>query len=391
MRTRALGQIILGLVLVAVLVFVLANRDRGDSLQSNTTIATTGTPSTAAPSTEATTTTSQAAATVESTTTTDTPTVTEATTATTGATTSTTAAVTTTTAAPTIDPEYAEGLAEARRVLADLAEKMAATNQAFNDRYSTGPDFRMTADAFSAVIAGARTLAEQVSGLEVPTPLVHLHEATGGPVARAARLAPFAEEVLAGLRLPYPEDGTARRSAVAGYNTATEEFAVSVNDLAQRVRDSADSLGVNSTAPDSDGLSEEATLYLERLSGLVGTATRLRDDLNDANEAWEGQRAAQATYRQTEAALLEIVDGSRSLESAVRDLSAPDDLAGLHDGPDGPVDLAGRLVTLAEEVVAGLRLPSPDDGSTRRSAAAGYAAAADQFDAVAEQLIGQSS
>ena len=393
MRTRALGQIILGVVLLAVLAFVLANRDRGDGLDSNTTITTTGTtgtPSTTVPLTETTTTTPQTDATGESTTTTATPTGTQATTTTTAATTTTTAAVATTIAA-TASPEYAAGLADARRTVSGLVDDMAETNQAFDDRYSTGPDFRMTADAFSAVITGAQGLAEQVAGLTVPPALADLHVATGGPFVRATRLAPLAEEVLEGLRLPYPEDGSARRSAVAAYNAASEEFDTSVNQLVSHVRDNAENLGVGSTEPGDEGLSEEASVYLEQLTGLAGTAAGLLDDLNGANQAWEDQRAAQATYRQVEVALLDIVEGSRSLESAVRSLPAPDDLAGLHGGQGGPVELAGRLVELAEEVVAGLRLPSPDDGSTRRDAATRYALVAGQFDAIAEQLISRTS
>lgn len=399
MRRRALGQVILGLVLVAVLVFVIVNRDRGGDLGSATTIASdTAAATVATAATEDTTTTPQPPATTTATTpattttpdTTATPATTTASAETTAATTSTTGATTTTTLADSASPEYANGLAEARVALALLVEEMAATNLVFDNRFSTGPDLRMTADAISTVIAGVRALAGQAAAMEVPPALAELHQASDGPVEQAARLVPLAEAILAGLRLPYPEDGTARRTAVAGYGAAAEEFNTAMDGLIDRVRDEAEELGVGTTEPDSDGLAEDAALYLEELSGLGGTATRLLGDLNDANEAWENQRAIGASYRQTEAALVDFIERTRTLEATVRDLTPPDGLADRHDGPGGPVELTGELVTLAEDVLAGLRLPEPDDGTARRAAAAEYAELANRFDAIADQLISLS-
>ncbi|MDE0710237.1 MAG: hypothetical protein OXH89_07380, partial [bacterium] len=247
MRRRALGQVILGLVLVAVLVFVIVNRDRGGDLGSATTIAS-DTAATAA--TDETTTTPQPPATTTATTptTTTTPaTTTPATTTaladTTAATTSTTGATTTTTLADSASPEYANGLAEARVALALLVEEMAATNLVFDNRFSTGPDLRMTADAISTVIVGVRALAGQAAALEVPPALAELHKASDGPIEQAARLVPLAEAVLAGLRLPYPEDGSARRAALADYNVASKEFNTAMDGLIDRVRDEAEELG----------------------------------------------------------------------------------------------------------------------------------------------------
>ena len=384
MRRRALGQIVLGLVLVAVLVFVVINRDGGNDLESGTTVASVGTTA-GTPSTDDTTT-------IPPTPTTTTPTTTTAPVETTAATTTTTAeaataGATTTTLAGTASPEYANGLAEARVALALLVEEMAETNRVFDNRYSTGPDFRMTSDAISTFIAGVRALAGQTAGMEVPPALSDLHAASGGPVEQADRLIPLAEAVLAGLRRPFPEDGSARRTAVTVYSTASEEFNTALGELIDRVRDDAEILGVATTEPDSDGLAEDAALYLEELSGLAGTATRLLGYLNDANQAWDEQRAIGASYRQTEAALLDILDRTRALEATVGNLAPPDDLAGLHGGPGGPVELAGELAAVAEDVLAGLRLPEPDDGADRREAAAGYATVAARFDAIADQLI----
>ena len=317
MRRRALGQVILGLVLVAVVVFVITNRDRGDDLGSATTIAP-GT-TTAAPdgtaSTEATTTTPPTAAISAATTTTPTTTTPSVTTATTEAATSTTAGATTTTLADATGPEYAAGLAEARRTLTLLVEEMADTNRVFDNRYSTGPDYRMTRDAILTVVAGVRALAGQATGMDVPTALAHLHEGPGGPIELTTRLVPLAESVLAGLRLPFPEDGSVRRSALADYTAASEGFDTAINEMIDRVRDDAGSLGVATTEPDSDGLAEDATLYLEELSSLTGTATRLLGDLTDANQAWDGQLEVGASYRQTEAALLDIIDRDPDLRS----------------------------------------------------------------------------
>ncbi len=394
MRRRALGQVILGLVLVAVLVFVIANRDTGDNLESGTTIASdpTTTATAGAPSTEATTTTTPTATTPATTTSpaTTTPTTTTASADTTAATTTTTAVATTTTLADAARPEYATGLAEARRTLSLLVEEMTATNRVFDNRYSTGPDFGMTSDAIRAVIAGVRALAGRAAGMEVPPTLAGLHGGSGGPIELTARLVPLAEAVLAGLRLPFPEDGSARRAALADYSAASEEFNTAINDLADRVRDDAEDLGVASAESEGDGLAEDAALYLEELSGLTATATRLLGDLTDANRAWQGQRDIGASFRQTEAAVLDFIERTRALEATVRDLTPPADLADRHAGPGGPVELAGELATLAEDVLDGLRLPKPDDGTARREAVAEYASVADRFDAITGQLIDQS-
>ena len=392
MRRRALGQVILGLVLLAVLVFVITNRDRGGDLVSATTIASNGTTAgtVATSAAEDTTTTPPTAATTTATTTTTTPTPTTAPAEETAATTATTAEATTTTTADAASPEYANGLAEARVALALLVEEMEATNRAFDNRYSTGPDFRMTADAISTVIAGVRALAGQAAGLEVPPAVADLHTGPGGPVELADRLVPLAEAVLAGLRLPFPEDGSTRRTALADYSAASEGFNTAIDELIDRVRDDAENLGVATTEAESDGLAEDAALYLEELSGLTATATRLLDDLNEANQAWEEQRAIGASYRQTEAALLDLIERTRTLEATVRNLTPPIDQADHHDAPGGPVELAGELVTLAEDVLAGLRLPEPEDGTARRAAAAEYAVAAERFNTIADQLISLS-
>ncbi len=356
MRRRALGQVILGLVLVAVLVFVIANRDRGDNVGSATTIAPGGTTTATAgtPSSEATTTTPPTAATTTTATPTTTTTVSAGTTAATTSTTAeaTTTEATTTTLADAASPEYATGLAEARRTLTLLVEEMTATSRVFDNRYSTGPDYRMTRDAFRTVVAGVRSLAGRAADLEVPPALADLHVGSGGPIELTARLVPLAEAVLAGLRLPFPEDGSVRRAALDDYSAASEEFDTAINALIDRLRDDAENLGIAATAPDSDGLADDAALYLEELSSLTGTATRLLGE--------------------------------------VRNLIPPVNLTDLHEGPGGPVELAGELSTLAQDVLAGLRLPEPDDGTDRRAAAAGYASVAGRFDAIADQLIGQS-
>ena len=298
---------------------------------------------------------------------------------------------TTTTEADATGPEYAAGLAEARRTLALLVEEMAATNRVFDNRYSTGPDYGMTRDAIRAAVAGARALAGQAAGMEVPLALADLHTGSGGPIELTARLVPLAEAVLAGLRLPFPEDGSARRAALADYRAASEGFNTAISELSDRVEDDAEDLGIASTEADSDGLAEDAALYLQELSGLAATATRLLGDLNGANQAWDEQLEVGASYRQTEATLLDILDRTRTLEAAVRNLTPPAELTDRHGATGGPVELAGELVTLAEDALAGLRLPKPDDGADRRAAAAEYAAAADRFLDIADQLISLSS
>ena len=136
---------------------------------------------------------------------------------------------------------YIEGLTRFKEVLAELAAEGNAASQAWDNKAETGAPYRATAAALRGMIDQARAFGEQVRGHPVPGPIGPLGE---GPIEQAARLAPLAEAVLEGLRIPAPEDGSVRRAALADFNAAAEAFANSVDILISHIDENAVSLGL---------------------------------------------------------------------------------------------------------------------------------------------------
>ena len=134
-------------------------------------------------------------------------------------------------------------------------------------------------------------------------------------------------------------------------------------------------------------LSADALSYIKGLEGFKETLHAMVVRSNATNSDWNNREEAGAGYRETESVLADVVRGLWALEQALRDQEVPPAIQGMHQGPDGPIDQAGRLVTLAQAVLEGLQLPAPDDGSTRREALADFNAGADEFNLRVDGVI----
>ena len=365
------AHILFGLVVVGVLVFIFTRQDSEPTepipTTTTATVAATGatqTPDTTVPPTATTTISSAAVAT------------------------------TVTTAPPepprTVDQptmSYMEGLAGFKQTLAGLVEETTAASQAWDNRTETGATYRETSSIIVDVVERTRAFAEAVRDHPVASPLVTAHDGPDGPVEQAAGLVPLAEAVLAGLRLPTPDDGSTRRAAVADFSAAADDFAASVDRVTAHIDENAEDLGLTvdeqaapTTVPEP---SEEATTYIEGLSAFKDTLAELVAAANAANQAWDNRTESGVTYRETATALIGITEQARSFREQVRDHPAPGPVATLGQGL---IDQAARLASLADAVLQGLRIPAPEDGSVRRAALADFHAAADDFAAGVDEV-----
>jgi hypothetical protein len=94
-----------------------------------------------------------------------------------------------------------------------------AANTAWEDRVDDVPSFGDTVAAFESALVDAQTLGDNVAATNPPDAYTAVWPAS---VTAAAALPPGAQAAIDGLRAP--DDGTARREAVAAYDVLTEEF-----------------------------------------------------------------------------------------------------------------------------------------------------------------------
>ena len=313
-------------------------------------------------------------------------------------------AATATTSLDAPDPDqpeaaFVDGLVEVRTVLAELVSEVSASNEAWDNRSETGARFEDTEAAFSGVVERTRALAESTRSLPVPADLVERHHGPQGPTERAAALVPLAEAILDGLRLPAPDDGSARREALADYVSASQVLTATIDDLIRHVREGAEdpdpaaaaspttTTAATATAPTTKpaaDLSDEALSYIDGLTSFKQAAADLAAEAGDANRAWDNSGETGVTYRETAAALEETINRARSFQEQVEDLAVPEAVVALGSGPGRH---AARLATLAEAMLEGLRIPAPEDGSVRRAALADFEAAAEDFAASVDNLV----
>ena len=135
---------------------------------------------------------------------------------------------------------YLEGLVGFKASLTELVASGNAANLAWDSTDETGVTYRATESALVEVLDRIAALASAVEDHPVPTPL----GIRGRRVAELAALVPPAQAVLDGLRIPAPEDGSARRSALADFNAAAADFSEAVDDLFSYSEENAESLGL---------------------------------------------------------------------------------------------------------------------------------------------------
>ena len=301
---------------------------------------------------------------------------------------------------------YTQGLADFKNRLQALVVELSAANTDWDNRQETGVGYSETEETVVEVGQRIEDLARMVRDQEVPVTVQDRHSGADGLVPEAERLVDLAEAVLAGLRLPSPDDGSARRTALADFFNGVDEFNQRVDSLIGYVEENASELGlmvtVSSTttttrpsqvAPEStttttrtvEQLSAEATAYLAGLDRFKVMLAELVESSNAANLAWDGTAGIGVTYQTTESALVEILDRIVAWEGAVQDHRVPDPLEGRGNSV---IEMAADLAPLAEAVLQGLRIPAPEDGSVRRSALADLNSAAADFSRAVDDLDG---
>ena len=136
---------------------------------------------------------------------------------------------------------YVEGLVAFKALLTELVASSNAANLAWDNTGETGVTYRATESALVEVLDRVAAFGSAVGNHPIPDPL-----GTRGRmvVELATDLLPRARAVLDGLRIPAPEDGSARRSALADFNSAAADFAGAVDDLVSHVEANAESLGL---------------------------------------------------------------------------------------------------------------------------------------------------
>ena len=290
---------------------------------------------------------------------------------------------------------FLDGLAGVKATLAQLVAEISAANEAWDNRGETGARFEDTEAAISGVIDRTRALQESIRSLPVPSILADPRQGLQGLVQQATELVPLAEAVLEGFRLPSPDDGSARREALADFVAAAETFTSTVDDLVRDVEENAQDLGLApppsavttttpTTTPSPAELSGEALAYINGLQGFKQALANLVAQAEAANRDWDNNAETGVTYRETAAALGETINQARSFNEQVRGLPVPGPVGTLGDGP---IQHAARLPGLAVGMLEGLRIPAPDDGSTRRAALAALVGSADDFAGSVDSLV----
>ena len=122
-----------------------------------------------------------------------------------------------------------------------------------------------------------------------------------------------------------------------------------------------------------------ALAYVDAMNGFRQAVDGLVRDINTVNEVWGSGEEAGRSYSETEAALVSVAEQTRDLADRVRYQRVPIETRGMHGEPGGPVRLASELADLADQVLAGLQVPAPNDGSERRAALQAFNQIADDL------------
>lgn len=110
----------------------------------------------------------------------------------------------------------------------ELLTTAQAANEAWENREESGASFDETLAAFEQVAADTRVLADEVAGVTVPDPYTELWPAA---VTSSESMAVAGVAMVEGLRAS--DDGSARRQAVADYETAGAAFLAALDAVKQ--------------------------------------------------------------------------------------------------------------------------------------------------------------
>ena len=131
---------------------------------------------------------------------------------------------------------YLEGLAGFREELDRLAADIGGIHRSWDEEKGDAPDepsyrarYNEAESALEDALRRVRSFHTRVQALPIPASVQALG---AGPESLTPGLVGAAEGMLAGLRRPRPDDGSARRSALADFNEAVRSFGVMVDRLA---------------------------------------------------------------------------------------------------------------------------------------------------------------
>lgn len=301
--------------------------------------------------------------------------------------------------------DYLEGLATVQDTLQEIVADGRAANLAWDNTEETGVTYQETEEALVNLLQRAQALHETLSGQQVPAPLDALHQSPDGPVALAGRLVGSVEAMLEGLRIPAPDDGTARRAALADFIALSDEFSSVVDSLVDHVRENGSELGLTvmvasvdttstsqqapeesttTTGPQED-LQAETKAYTEALIRYEAIVPHLVADMTAAIEAWENADVTGVSYQETEVALVDAVERTVSFANEVGSYPVPDPLEQL--GRDLAQQAEG-LASAAQTVLDTFRSPTVKDGSDRLESLAAFTDQAARFATAVDAIIG---
>ncbi len=288
---------------------------------------------------------------------------------------------------------YVQGMVKAVGSLADLGRQINTVNQDWDNRSETAPTFSETGASLLAMVDKLQTLSDSVRHQRVPLVLRGIHGRPEGPIQEAAKLIPLAEAVLAGLRVPAPDDGSQRREALQQFNSTLQNFTSSVEHVFEHIDKNAEALGLTANPPPTPTttlpdipLGEEGLAYVEGLTELRDSLAVLVSEINAVNQAWDGRIDDNISFSTTESALIEVAEEARIFYEQVRDHPVPRPIRGLAEDPPRK---ASPIAEKASEVLAGLRLPAPNSGFERLAALDDFNAAAELFNSTVDHVISE--
>ena len=190
-------------------------------------------------------------------------------------------------------------------------------------------------------------------------------------------------------------DGSEPAAPLASTPAASPTTALSTTTTVPTASAAAGNVTTTVPRPASNMVPEEAPVvliplvaaYVEALGTFVVTVNDLVQEINFVNETWDNRGEDSDLYSEAEASLLGIAEQARDLANRVRYQRVPPVLRGMHGEPGGPLRLANELADLADQVLAGLQIPVPNDGSERRAALQSFNETADSFKNSANRIL----
>ncbi len=141
---------------------------------------------------------------------------------------------------------------------------------------------------------------------------------------------------------------------------------------------------VSPTVPEAEADGAEVLAYLQEIRDIGAAAGQVAVSMRSANNDWDNRSVTEASYPDTEAALVDVRDRTRSVRDAIGLLEPPESF-GLPIEHQTAWAASGQMMDASVEALAGLR--SPDTGERRRAALAEYVVAYERFAAAIGRIV----